>query len=329
MLGYILGTAVGGLLGTVTGRVEVPILGAVELTAYNSPTFCSAAAALLLLALGLRGFARREAQHAHERAHARAAHATDTLSSDGGLAALLAPVSPSGSPGGGGGSGDDGSGLVTHGGAAPPAPPPKPNRSLVQALVIVLYCSVAAMYNAVETTSTPMTNAEFGWGVRENAFLWTCSGASLPPLSPPPAAASHCLRPLAVPDCVFHRPSGSVVPRCAPRRRGGDDGNAGGGAPAAGCGEALGSSGAEPRRGLARARPHAPQLRCPGVDPSHAPFLGRLHDLRHRVRRARATDACFPPPRALEIEAWEVGNAKWAPLVFAWRKCVGLGAFAC
>jgi hypothetical protein len=47
---------------------------------------------------------------------------------------------------------------------------------VAQALVIVLYCLVAAMYNALETVSTPLTVRQFGWGVRENAFLWTGSG---------------------------------------------------------------------------------------------------------------------------------------------------------
>ena len=191
MVGYITGTALGGAMATVRGNV----LG-VELNCFNAPTLASAAAAMLLLTLGLPGFARREAALKGEPFGEKAGGSDDdngggksgdddreppppppTTPPSPGLSDRLSDsthsaLSPPSDPrhGGLGLSGGKASSSSSSAGALAYDP------RVAQALVILLYCLVAAMYNALETVSTPLTVKQFGWGVRENAFLWTGSG---------------------------------------------------------------------------------------------------------------------------------------------------------
>jgi len=203
MLGYIAGTAIGGMLSTVRGK----LLG-IRVNGYNAPTLVSAAAALLLLLLGLPGFRRREAQIHHDRRSGRhhnrdeveSASACDSDSESGGIGGTGAGHSaaaagsvvrrgPQSTSNGGsrrddnfsndlsdqqkGSAGGDSHSIVRSSTEAPR----RASRALfTMGLLVALYCMVAAMYNALETVATPLTLSHFGWGVRENALMWTLSG---------------------------------------------------------------------------------------------------------------------------------------------------------
>jgi MFS family permease len=202
MLGYIAGTAIGGMLSTVRGK----LLG-IRVNGYNAPTLVSAAAALLLLLLGLPGFRRREAQIHQDRQSNRqqsrdeidVASRNDGDAESGGSGAVAShsaagvgnavrrgsQSSTSGGGSRGGNSSNESSDHQNSGGGGEDSSvvpssietPRRASRALfTMGLLVALYCMVAAMYNALETVATPLTLSHFGWGVRENALMWTLSG---------------------------------------------------------------------------------------------------------------------------------------------------------
>jgi len=221
MMGYIIGTALGGVLSTADGS----FLG-LTVNGFNAPTLVSTAAALLLLLFGLPGFAARERklrsstptkselaskQASKQKTAAAAAAASTGEPSSSGGSKHRAGVSGMGPDKQQQHSGDDSGDDDVE----PPPPPPFPHpkssaeirpsstslssldqpvrhhhhrdrhrhhdrhrrpKPFTLGLIIAMYCLVAAMYNALETTASPLTNRFFQWGVKENAMLWTGSG---------------------------------------------------------------------------------------------------------------------------------------------------------
>jgi MFS family permease len=181
MMGYILGTATGGLLSSV----DTSFFGLFHVDGFTAPTLFPAIAGLILTIVGLPGFARSERSILKDRqkeksemkllkkSKKKSSFRDPEMSSSRSSSSPPSPASSS-SPGavliGSTGSGSMKEGEDMKNNLSPQA------RTCILGIIIMLYCIASASYNAFETTSTPITGLHFGWGVRENAFLWTISG---------------------------------------------------------------------------------------------------------------------------------------------------------